>query len=384
LRAGIEFCKREPEAEFRAPFAGYTDGPNHRLRLAFGCGRLTPFNFPGHPPLHASQKSSCLADKIALVCRTWRNKTTIPGAMIAGNVTGRTQMLDGARDVACRLFSSQSGERTWRLMSIALVALGVGATVNMALPQPAAPPPEEEEYGEFLARPEELASVAVNDIVKSIRMNGTAMVQGRKVYEKNCAACHGADLKGIPDQHTPDLTDAEWQYSGDDLPSGGLVKFPSDVEWTVRYGIRSGHPNGRGEEADMLAYDPQYRTAEDTKEFGDKAFLTPEEIEDVVEYVLELSGQQADAAKAERGNVLFHDGAKGNCYDCHTDEGTGNPALGSTNLTQKRLYLYGADRASILESITRGRRGVMPAFEGNLKPEEIKAVSVYVFSREGK
>jgi cbb3-type cytochrome c oxidase subunit III len=304
--------------------------------------------------------------------------------MIAGNVTGRTQMVDSARDAACRSFSSQSGGRAWRLGSIALVALGVGATVNMALPQPAAAPPEEEEYGEFLARPEELASVAVNDIVKSIRMNGTAMVLGRKVYDKSCAACHGADLKGVANQHTPDLTDAEWQFSGDDLPSGGLVKLPSDVEWTVRYGIRSGHPNGRGEEADMLAYDPQFRTEEDTKEFGDKRFLTPEEIEDVVEYVLEVSGQQADTAKAERGNALFHDGAKGNCYDCHTDEAVGNPAIGSTNLTQKRLYLYGADRASILESITRGRHGVMPAFEGALKPEEIKAVSVYVFSRAGK
>jgi mono/diheme cytochrome c family protein len=112
-------------------------------------------------------------------------------------------MLDSARDVACRSFTSQSGGRTWRLMSVALVALGIGATVNMALPQPAAPPPDEEEYGEFLARPEELASVAVNDIVKSIRTNGTAMVLGRKVYEKACAGCHGADLKGTPDQHTP-------------------------------------------------------------------------------------------------------------------------------------------------------------------------------------
>jgi cbb3-type cytochrome c oxidase subunit III len=334
--------------------------------------------------LHGPQKSSCLADEIALVSAHCRDTTAIAGAIQPGNVTGRMQMLDSAQEVARRLLSSQSGGGTWRLVPLVLVGLGIGATVNMALPQPAAPPPDEEEYGEFLARPEELASVAVNDIVKSIRMNGTAMVLGRKVYDKACAACHGADLKGIPDRHTPDLTDSEWQYSGDDLPSGGLVKFPSDVEWTVRYGIRSGHPNGRGEEADMLAYDPKYRSAEDTKEFGDKEFLTPEEIQDVVEYVLELSGQQSDATKAERGNVLFHDGAKGNCYDCHTDEGTGNPALGSTNLAQKRLYLYGADRASILESITRGRHGVMPAFEGTLKPEEIKAVSVYVFSRAEK
>ena len=51
-------------------------------------------------------------------------------------------MLDSVRDVACRSFTSQSGGRTWRLMSIALVALGIGATVNMALPQPAAPQPQ--------------------------------------------------------------------------------------------------------------------------------------------------------------------------------------------------------------------------------------------------
>jgi cytochrome c oxidase cbb3-type subunit 3 len=268
-------------------------------------------------------------------------------------------------------------------MSVALVALGIGATADIALPQPASPPPEEEEYGEFLARPEELGSVAVNDIVKSIRLNASAMQQGKRVYEKHCAACHGADLKGIPDKHTPDLTDGEWQYSGDDLESGGSVKLPSDVEWTVRYGIRSNHPNARGLEADMLAYNPKFRTEEDTKEFGDKEFLTPEEIADVVEYVLEISGQQADGAKAARGKALFHEGAKGNCYDCHGEDATGNRAIGSTDLTQKRLYLYGADRASILESITRGRRGVMPAFEGSLKPEEIKAVSVYVHSRAG-
>jgi cytochrome c oxidase cbb3-type subunit III len=293
-------------------------------------------------------------------------------------------MVDSARDVACRSVSAWTDGRRWRLISIALVALGLGAAANTARPQPAPPQDEEEEYGEFLARPEELGSVAVNDIVKSIRMNGSAMLLGKRVYDKHCAACHGADLKGIPDQHTPDLTDAEWQYSGDDLASGGLVKLPSDVEWTVRYGIRSNHPNARGLEADMLAYNPKFRTEEDTKEFGDKEFLTAAEIDDVVEYVLEISGQQFDPAKATRGKVLFHDGAKGNCFDCHGEDATGNPPIGSTNLTEKRLYLYGADRASILESVTKGRRGVMPAFEGALKPEEIKAVSVYVFSRAAK
>jgi hypothetical protein len=34
----------------------------------------------------------------------------------------------------------------------------------------------------------------------------------------------------------------------------------------------------------MLAYNPKFRTEEDTKEFGDKEFLTADEIADVVEY----------------------------------------------------------------------------------------------------
>src|ERR1700674_665665 len=188
-------------------------------------------------------------------------------------------MGDRGRDVACRSFLSQSANRTCRVISMALLAFGIGAGNQMANTAAAqsSPPPPDEEYGELLARPAELASVAINDIVKSIRLNATAMTLGRSVYDKNCAARHGADLKGLADQHTPDLTDAEWRFSGDDLASGGTIRFPSDVEWTVRYGIRSGNPNARGVEADMLAYDPQYRNEEDTKDFGDKRFLTPEE-----------------------------------------------------------------------------------------------------------
>ena len=284
-------------------------------------------------------------------------------------------------DRSCLALQTPSNTRACRVMSAALLAFGIflgSAMMNPALPEPAAG--EEEDYGEFTARPEELVSVATNDIVKSLRLNKTAMKLGRAVYDKNCASCHGADLKGMPDQHTPDLTDAEWRFSGDDLQSGGLIKFPSDVEWTVRYGIRSGHENARGAEVNMLAYDPKYRTEEDTKDFGDKEYLTPAQVDDVVEYVLQISGQRADRTKATRGKALFSDNTKGNCVDCHGSDGSGIDTFGSSNLTKKNLYLYGSDRESIRESLLKGRHGTMPAFEGVLKPEEIKAVSVFVFS----
>src|SRR5215467_10449076 len=267
-----------------------------------------------------------------------------------------------------------------RAMATALLATSAfvcGAAINPAATEPAS---LEEDYGEFTARPEELATAATNDIVKSLRLNKTAMKLGRAVYDKSCASCHGANLKGIPDKHTPDLTDAEWRFSGDDYESGGMTKFPSDVEWTVRYGIRSGHENARGAEVNMLAYDPKYRNEEEIKDFGDKEYLTPPEIDDVVEYVLQLSGQRFDRAKAARGKLLFNNNAKGNCVDCHDSDGRGIETFGSTNLRKRELYLYGSDRASIRESLVKGRHGTMPAFDGVLKPEEIKAVSVYVFS----
>ena len=68
----------------------------------------------------------------------------------------------------------------------------------------------------------------------------------------------------------------------------------------------------------------------------------------------------------------------------HLPDGHGELTIGSTNLTEKGLYLYGSDRASIVESINKGRHGVMPSFDGKLSAAEIKAVSVFVFSRAAK
>lgn len=258
--------------------------------------------------------------------------------------------------------------------------------------EPANPPggspliglPEEEEYGEFVARAEELVNVSTNDIAKSIRLSAISLALGRMVYDQHCASCHGADMKGSKEMHAPDLTDNQWRFSGDDHASGGEIKIPSDVEWTIRYGVRSGHPSARGNESDMLAFDPQYRNDHDIGDYGRVKTVDEAEIEAIAEYVLQLSKQRFDRAKATRGKALFLDNAKGNCGDCHTDEGTGNAALGSTDLTRKEVYLWGSDKASIIESITKGRRGEMPAFDKVLKPEELKAVSVFVFSQATK
>jgi cbb3-type cytochrome c oxidase subunit III len=273
--------------------------------------------------------------------------------------------------------------RTYLLLAGAL-AFGLAACGQTAsAPAGEAAEEEEMEFLEFAAAPEELATTAVNEIVKSLRLNATAMRLGERVYAANCAQCHGADLEGSREQHAPRLTDVDWLFSGDDLETGGVIKLPSDVEWTVLYGIRTEHPRTRGLEADMVAYLPEFRNDHDKEAYGTERFLTDEQIDEVAEYVMQISGQTVtDSAKANRGRPQFLDTA--NCYDCHGDDGTGNPALGSSNLTKPELYLFGSDRATIVQSIREGRRGTMPAFEGRLRPEEIKAVSVYVFSRAEK
>ena len=103
---------------------------------------------------------------------------------------------------------------------------------------------------------------------------------------------------------------------------------------------------------------------------------------DIREWI--ISGQPHDAAKAARAAPLFQDNTKGNCFDCHGRKGSGIATFGSTDLTNPNLYLYGADRAAILESITKGRHGMMTSFGDTLKPEELKAVAVFVFSHAAK
>ena len=111
----------------------------------------------------------------------------------------------------------------------------------------------------------------------------------------------------------------------------------------------------------------------------DEFLLGDRQIADVAEYVLQLGGQNHNAQMARRGKVIFED--KGSCYDCHEPEGTGDPAIGSTNLTMPSLYLYGSSREAILSSLKTGRSGLSPSFQGALKLEEVKVIALYVFSQ---
>ena len=132
---------------------------------------------------------------------------------------------------------------------------------------------EEVEFPEFAVAPAELANHNVDDIVQvaASERDGRAARDRRStprtvppVTARNWVAAreaHSAQSRPTPD----------WLFSGDHLQTGGVVKLPSDVEWTVLYGIRNEHPKTRGLEADMVAYLPENRNEHDTEAYGNRA-----------------------------------------------------------------------------------------------------------------
>lgn len=197
-----------------------------------------------------------------------------------------------------------------------------------------------------------LATAPLADIEKDPALLALARARGKTVFGDNCAPCHGTGATGS--KGFPNLNDDDWLW-------GGTL---DQIEQTIRYGARSG--NAKAHEGQMLA-------------FGKDGVLKPAEIITVANYVRSLSGlptrQGYDAAA---GAKIFAE----NCAACHGDNAKGNPELGAPNLTDK-IWLYGSDEATLIETITNGRAGVMPAWEGRLDPATIKAMAVYVHSLGG-
>ena len=176
-----------------------------------------------------------------------------------------------------------------------------------------------------------------------------ALRQAVPVYAEHCASCHGVMPEGKPKAGVPSLVDSSWLYSND------LVS----LEQIVLYGIRSGHPRSRNL-ADMPA-------------LGRLGVINDEQIEDIVQYVLNISGQRADAARAEQGRQLFY--GKGNCYDCHGGDARGVAEYGTPSLVGN-VWIYGGDRDSLFSSIANGRHGLCPSRAQMLTPLQVRALAV--------
>jgi cytochrome c oxidase cbb3-type subunit 3 len=162
---------------------------------------------------------------------------------------------------------------------------------------------------------------------------------GQRLFLNNCAACHGSDAKGA--KGFPNLTDNDWIHGGS----------PDKIVETLMLGRR-------GQMPPMAA-----------------AVGGPEEVRQVANYVLSLSGSGHNSILAELGKAKF----KQVCAACHGAEGKGNQAIGAPNLSDK-VWLHGWGEEAIIGIVNKGKVNVMPAQSPRLSDDQIRLASSYVWS----
>lgn len=179
-----------------------------------------------------------------------------------------------------------------------------------------------------------IAGSSLADIRGTAELLPFAITGGRAAFADNCAPCHGLGGAGQAGGY-PSLADDAWLW--------GCTL--DQVHATLQYGIRSDHPDTRWSE--MPA-------------FGVLEILASEEIDDVAEYVLNLSGAATDAAAAQRGAEIYEI----QCLACHSEGGTGLAELGAPSLGDQ-IWLYAATRrASSRRSPSPGTASCRPGQGG--------------------
>ncbi|MGH1576542.1 cytochrome-c oxidase, cbb3-type subunit III [Planktotalea sp.] len=197
-----------------------------------------------------------------------------------------------------------------------------------------------------------LASVELGEIAADPELEIYAKSAGGAVFRTWCAQCHGSGAAGVQASGYPNLLDDDWLW-------GGSVEA---IHATISHGIRT-------------------ETDDDTRYSEMPAFgemLEKEEISQVTNFVMSLSGTAQDASMVEAGAVVFED----NCSSCHMEDGAGDREQGAPNLTDA-IWLYGGSYDKLVETITYSRYGVMPAWTERLSEAELRAVATYVHGLGG-
>ncbi|WP_414830829.1 cytochrome-c oxidase, cbb3-type subunit III [Alteromonas sp. H39] len=174
--------------------------------------------------------------------------------------------------------------------------------------------------------------------IEELANDPEAIKVGQRLFLQNCSQCHGSDARG-QNGGFPNLTDDDWLYGGS----------PAKIKETLIMGRQAAMPawlDAMGEQG----------------------------IEEVVAYVLSLSGRDVDQDLKEAGKPRF-----AACAACHGADGKGNQALGAPNLTDN-IWLYGGSQRAVTETLTYGRNGVMPSFKKTLGEDKIHVVATYVYS----
>jgi cytochrome c oxidase cbb3-type subunit 3 len=168
------------------------------------------------------------------------------------------------------------------------------------------------------------------------------MAIGERLFMNNCAQCHGSDARGS--KGFPNLTDNDWLHGG----------TPDKIVETITKGRIGAMP--------VMA----------------AAVGSPDDVKNVANYVLSLSGSPNDSVRAQLGKEKFVA-----CAACHGVDGKGNQAIGAPNLTDN-IWLHGYGEQAIMNMVNNGKTNVMPAQQGKLTDAQIHVLAAYVWGLSNK
>lgn len=197
-----------------------------------------------------------------------------------------------------------------------------------------------------------LLTASLEEIETDRELQQFAMASGESAFGDNCATCHGAGGRGA--KGYPTLADDAWLWSG----------TLEGIQYTLQHGIRH-------EE------DPETRFSL-MPAFGRDRLLERQQIDDVVNHVLSLSGREVDEAASNRGADIY----AAQCASCHGDNGTGDRTVGAPNLTDD-IWVFGGEYRDVYNSVYNARNAHMPAWGERLDEATIKSLAVYVHSLGG-
>ena len=197
-----------------------------------------------------------------------------------------------------------------------------------------------------------LATTDITRLEAQPQLMQAAIAGGAAAFKVHCIQCHGSGATGS--KGYPNLNDDDWLWGGD----------IATIEKTITDGVRQ--PN---HDATRFSQMPA---------FGRDGILTPAQVDDTVSYVRTVSHQEKASASSRRGADLF----AANCVVCHGPDGKGMRAQGAPDLTDA-IWLYGGDRATIRQTVTNSRYGVMPAWGPKLDNVTIRMLAAYVHSLGG-
>jgi cytochrome c oxidase cbb3-type subunit III len=169
-----------------------------------------------------------------------------------------------------------------------------------------------------------------------------AMAIGERLFMNNCAQCHGSDARGAT--HYPNLADSDWLGgSGHDY-----------IKTTISQGRTGAMPP-------MAA-----------------AVGSADDVRNLANYVLSLSGSPADSTRAALGKEKF-----AACAACHGADGKGMAAMGAPNLTDD-IWLHGWGEEAIVKAINSGFTNQMPAQSALLNEAQINLLAAYIWGLSNK